>query len=113
MLIRSKKRAQSTAEYAILISLVVAAALGMQHEIRRALQARMSDAHRNLTGIPIGGLGLTTWQYEPSWGTKWRETDAVQTILETDGGKAGLTTGDIWWQRDAATTTSFKQNFGQ
>ena len=36
--------AQSTAEYAILLSLVVAAALGMQNEVRRAIQARIHQA---------------------------------------------------------------------
>ncbi|MDD4955987.1 MAG: hypothetical protein PHP17_08130 [Candidatus Omnitrophica bacterium] len=36
--------AQSTAEYAILLSLVVAAALGIQNEVRRAIQARIHQA---------------------------------------------------------------------
>jgi uncharacterized protein (UPF0333 family) len=43
MLIKLKK-AQATAEYAILFSLVVAAAMGVQSYVKRALQARVYDA---------------------------------------------------------------------
>ena len=48
MLIKLKK-AQSTAEYAILISVIVGAALAMQVYIKRSLQAKMHDAGVALT----------------------------------------------------------------
>ena len=80
MLLKSKKKglAQSTAEYAILLSLVVAAALAMQHEVRRALQARMHDAAEDF----INESGGSTFQYEPQMGNKNRSTTADQTITE-------------------------------
>ena len=61
-LIKNKK-AQNTAEYAILISLVVAGIIAMQTYAQRALQARVRDASvfmKNATK----GLG-NTLQYEP------------------------------------------------
>jgi hypothetical protein len=50
MLIRfnRKSRAQSTAEYAILIGLVIAAAVAMQVYVKRGLQARVHDASQLL-----------------------------------------------------------------
>ena len=63
-LIKNKK-AQNTAEYAILISLVVAGIIAMQTYAQRALQARVRDASvflANSTGIQ--GMG-NTLQYEP------------------------------------------------
>ena len=56
------KRAQSTAEYAILIGLVVAALLAMQTYVKRGLNAKMKDATD--TFATTVGLGGTT-QYEP------------------------------------------------
>jgi len=56
------KRAQSTAEYAILLALVVAAAMGIQNEVRRAIQSRVHDAAMELSSGK---------QYEP--------TDALKT----------------------------------
>ncbi len=49
--------AQSTAEYAILLALVVAAAMGIQNEVRRAIQSRVHDAAMELSGGK---------QYEPT-----------------------------------------------
>jgi len=60
------KRAQSTAEYAILLALVVAAAMGIQNEVRRAIQARVHDASVAL----VTDTGGTTMQYEPTETTK-------------------------------------------
>jgi Flp pilus assembly pilin Flp len=61
-LIKNKK-AQNTAEYAILISLVVAGIIAMQTYAQRALQARVRDAAQYLS-TQTNGLG-TTVQYEP------------------------------------------------
>jgi hypothetical protein len=55
------KKAQSTAEYAILLSLVVAAAMGIQAEVKRAIQARIHDAAMALSDGK---------EYEPTTGTK-------------------------------------------
>jgi Flp pilus assembly pilin Flp len=59
------KRAQSTAEYAILIGLVVAALLAMQTYVKRGLNAKMKDAtDAYQTGTP-GLASTTSGQYEP------------------------------------------------
>ena len=41
------KKGQNTAEYAILIALVIAAAVGMQTYVKRGLQARVHDETKN------------------------------------------------------------------
>lgn len=61
-LIKNKK-AQNTAEYAILISLVVAGIIAMQTYAQRALQARVRDAAVYLSN-QTSNLG-TSVQYEP------------------------------------------------
>ena len=62
-LIKNKK-AQNTAEYAILISLVVAGIIAMQTYAQRALQARVRDAGQYLAVEAELG-GQNTIQYEP------------------------------------------------
>ncbi len=61
-LIKNKK-AQNTAEYAILISLVVAGIIAMQTYAQRALQARVRDASVYMSE-QTNGIGGTA-QYEP------------------------------------------------
>ena len=61
-LIKNKK-AQNTAEYAILISLVVAGIIAMQTYAQRALQARVRDASVFLVNA-TSTIGNTS-QYEP------------------------------------------------
>lgn len=77
------KKAQSTAEYAILVALVVAAAMGIQNEVRRAIQARIHDAAVDLSST----TGGRTLQYEPSSGTKTTKNqkstkDKVESMYE-------------------------------
>jgi flagellar assembly factor FliW len=62
--ILKNKRAQNTAEYAILISLVVAGIIAMQTYAQRALQARVRDASDYLTSQTGNEIGFTA-QYEP------------------------------------------------
>jgi len=57
------KKAQNTAEYALLIALVVAGVIAMQTYAQRALQARVRDASLYLTN-QTDTLGKTN-QYEP------------------------------------------------
>lgn len=68
-LLRNKK-AQSTAEYAILIGIVIAAVIGMQTWVSRSLKARIHDAVSNAPVIATDAgetwpAWLTTNQYEP------------------------------------------------
>ena len=57
------KKAQNTAEYALLIALVVAGVIAMQTYAQRALQARMRDASLKMAE-KTSDIG-TTNQYEP------------------------------------------------
>jgi Flp pilus assembly pilin Flp len=62
------KKAQNTAEYALLIALVVAGIIAMQTYAQRALQARVRDASAYLTNSNSNVLGGTA-QYEPYYMT--------------------------------------------
>ena len=77
-LIKNKK-AQNTAEYAILISLVVAGIIAMQTYAQRALQARVRDASVYLAN-QTGDLG-NTLQYEPYYLTT--DYNVTNTTNET------------------------------
>lgn len=69
------KKAQNTAEYALLIALVVAGVIAMQTYAQRALQARVRDASLYLTNT-TSTLG-TTNQYEPYYLTSNYAVDRV------------------------------------
>jgi len=56
------RKGQSTAEYAIVIGLVIAAAVGMQIYVKRSLQAKVKDA---VDYNDPAATMLTTSQYEP------------------------------------------------
>jgi Flp pilus assembly pilin Flp len=61
------RKAQNTAEYALLIALVVAGVIAMQTYAQRALQARVHDAAQYMASAGSNsdiGLGNST-QYEP------------------------------------------------
>jgi Flp pilus assembly pilin Flp len=57
------RKAQNTAEYALLIALVVAGVIAMQTYAQRALQARIHDVSQYMTNA-TGNIGNDT-QYEP------------------------------------------------
>ncbi len=57
------KRAQNTAEYALLIALVIAGVIAMQTYAQRSLQARMRDASQYMEQ-QTSNIG-TSNQYEP------------------------------------------------
>jgi len=65
------RKGQSTAEYAILIGVVVAAVIGMQTWVSRSLKSRIFDAASQSDAIATGaGLAWPGWlnatgQYEP------------------------------------------------
>ena len=70
------KKAQQTAEYALLISLVVAAVIAMQTYAQRTIQARIRDASTYLT-TQTSKLGKTN-QYEPYY------LDSKYTVVRDD-----------------------------
>ena len=57
------KKAQNTAEYALLIALVIAGVIAMQTYAQRSLQAKMRDAGKYMTSS-TNAIGSTA-QYEP------------------------------------------------
>lgn len=83
-LIKNKK-AQNTAEYAILISLVVAGVIAMQTYAQRALQAKVRDAAIYLKNATTD-LGNTI-QYEPYYLESAYDStsdDRDSQLLDTD-----------------------------
>ena len=63
--LHKRLKGQSTAEYAILIALVIAAIIAMQTYAKRALQARIADATKYLVNN-TRDLG-NTLQFEPQY----------------------------------------------
>lgn len=109
---------QSTAEYAILIGVVVAAAVGMQTYIKRGVQARVHDesmayyntafanndsawtALRSDLTNPITVSGITAGQYEPD-DLSSRSTQQTVSDEKTSNYSAGGTVS-----RGSNTTTT-------
>ncbi|MFZ5800494.1 MAG: hypothetical protein ACOY3D_03830 [Candidatus Omnitrophota bacterium] len=96
-----KSKAQSTAEYAILLGLVIAAAAAMQIYVKRTLQARMRRAVQYLasetTDTGIGMAGTT--QYEPYY---LRSNFAV---TRDSTAQQNLYTGGVYNAYEATTTS--------
>ena len=88
--INKRLKGQSTAEYAILIGLVIAAAVAMQIYVKRGLQARVHDASQVLvrqTSNAADGLAASG-QYEPYYirsDFNVIRSSAVDSRMETTG----------------------------
>lgn len=113
-----KMLGQSTAEYAILIGVVVAAAVGMQTYVKRGVQARVHDesmayyntafannsadwtALRSDLTNPITVSGITAGQYEPE-DLSSRSTQQTVSDVKRNGYNAGGTVS-----RSSDTTTT-------
>jgi len=84
-MLRLSRKGQSTAEYAIVIGLVIAAAVAMQVYVKRGIQGKMKDAtDYNDSAATM----LRTTQYEPNYQTT---TDMTSTRIAEE--KATTTTG--------------------
>ncbi len=90
-LIKNKK-AQNTAEYAILISLVVAGIIAMQTYAQRALQAKVRGAAQHLQ-TKTSDLGNTI-QYEPYYLTTQYE------VTRNDDDTIDYTNQDLGMDQD-------------
>lgn len=91
MLKRLGKRAQTTAEYAVLIALVVGAVVAMQIYIKRGLQGRIRNVVDDTTvggQVNNGGI-LTGEQYEPYYASSTGSTN--QTVSDSGNVGAGGT----------------------
>lgn len=68
-MLRLMRKGQSTAEYAIVIGLVIGAAVAMQIYVKRGIQAKVKDAvDFNDASAGSYGIGVTS-QYEPDYMT--------------------------------------------
>ena len=87
MLIKMRK-AQSTAEYAILFGLVIGGLVAMQTYLKRSMQGKLKDAGDVLTQTTgdINGVQLgTTSQYEPYYlSQKTSDTSRTQSSSKTE-----------------------------
>ncbi|OGX40610.1 MAG: hypothetical protein A2984_02720 [Omnitrophica WOR_2 bacterium RIFCSPLOWO2_01_FULL_41_12] len=113
MLRKIGKRAQTTAEYAILIALVVGAVVAMQVYLRRGLQGRVKDV---VDDIDLGGNVeepgkvnsiFTAQQYEPYYVESTAQTAQNEQETENlqDEGALGKTS-------TAASTAARQQTLG-
>ena len=102
------QRGQSTAEYAIVIALVLGAVIGMQTYVRRALQGRVEDAsnsHLPNAQSPDSGPGTNAgadpmfpanWskfsrtQFEPYYASSTSDSTTVVDTLSPAGGVGNI-----------------------
>lgn len=98
---KCKKKGQSTAEYAIVIGLVIAAAIAMQVYVKRSIQAKMKDAtDYNDSSATM----LTTKQYEPFYQTSDAMTSTRDANEKTTTVQGGGVTREIVGE-DVSTRT--------
>ncbi len=116
--LNTNKRAQSTAEYAVVIAIVLAAAVGMQTYVKRALQARIhgaTNALLNVQGDAGNGIALGNLkQYEPY------TADSTYNVNRQDVYTENMNAGSMTYngafsntirtgsQRDSITGNGFK-----
>ncbi|MFH1622306.1 MAG: hypothetical protein ABIA97_04205 [Candidatus Omnitrophota bacterium] len=86
----NNKRGQNTAEYAILIGVIVAAAIAMQIYVRRGMQARIKDAVDYSLTNP-GTNVFTSSQYEPEYLSSSYETTSSTDTSESMARGGGIT----------------------
>ena len=96
-MLRRLSKGQSTAEYAIVIGLVIAAAVGMQVYVKRSIQGKMKDAADY--NDPAASM-LTTKQYEPQYATtegmeSTREAQESATTSKGGGLTRAITGEDV------------------
>ena len=103
------KKAQTTAEYAILIGLVVAALVAMQTYVKRGLQGRMKDA-TDRVATENTAIGQTK-QYEPYYLSSTFDTtrDTAEKEDITSGGGVTRTLSKDESARTGSQTVSSPQ----
>ncbi len=92
-MLRRLRKGQSTAEYAIVIGLVIAAAVGMQIYVKRGIQAKVADGvdYTDPTAAGQYGIGGTLTQYEPQYTqttapmVSTRDSTEIKTVSKGGG----------------------------
>lgn len=77
-----RKKGQSTAEYAILIGIVIAAAVGIQTYVKRGIQAKFKDTVDNFVVKSSGGTADTKVLNEMQFEHEDYKAKSTQTITE-------------------------------
>jgi uncharacterized protein (UPF0333 family) len=93
---RLSKKAQTTAEYAILIALVVGAVIAMQIYVRRSLQSKIRDAADFTVNVSAANASFnftSRGQYEPYYYNSTSSTTQRQTLTENMETSGRLTRG--------------------
>jgi Flp pilus assembly pilin Flp len=105
------KKAQNTAEYALLIALVVAGIIAMQTYAQRALQARVKDASSYMTNTQFNGM-TASQQYEPYYMNS--QYDVSRNTEESKRLATGLVAQDSTTQRtrSGAQTSTYNGTTG-
>ena len=103
------RRGQNTAEYAILIGVIVAAAIAMQIYVRRGMQARIKDAvDYSVSEVDV----FNRTQYEPYYMDSTLETTSDSESSEAMA-KGGEITRDIENQYTKRTGTITYGNWSE
>jgi len=92
------KKGQNTAEYAILIALIIAAAVGMQTYVKRGLQGRVKEATKHTgTAQEVAGetLTFTGNQYEPYYAESDTKVRSERTADEEMGNRGEITRSNV------------------
>lgn len=106
MLRKVGKRAQTTAEYAILIALVVAAVTAMQIYVKRGLQGKVRDVVDNMsTGMALPSNGNA--QYEPYY-----LNSTANTTQNSNDNETIATGGAVTRSATSSTNATRNQNIG-
>ena len=103
------RKGQSTAEYAIVIGLVIAAAVAMQVYVKRGLQGKIKDAvDISVTDTNSGKVIGSTSQYEPYYtSTAMTATRQAQDSTNTaTGGSVSRTASDTSSNIGSSTITA-------
>ena len=80
----TKRKGQSMAEYAIVLTVVITAIVAMQIYVKRGLQGKVRDVTDNLgVGLTAGGIAKVTNQYEPYYAQSNFNTSQNQNVIES------------------------------
>lgn len=114
MFIYLNKKAQSVAEYVIVLGLIVGAVMAMQTYVKRGLQGRLKDAI-DYADTGTDGLQFTTKQYDPYYlaGSQVNSTsNANDTEGVTEGGGEISRTSNAQAGKTGYSTTGAAPAFG-
>jgi len=113
----NSRKGQNTAEYAILIGVIVAAAIAMQIYVRRGMQAKYKEATDfamtadTMSGVPEAANLFTANQYEPYYlATNYVTTQqgAQQEQMQTGGGVVRSSISDVTQRTGNQTYSDYR-----